>query len=77
MAFFDGSLYVGGSKGLYKLEGESLHPVATNQRAPFNCVELDSHDGQLLVVSDRWFLVFDGKVWRRIDDPDNADVLNS
>jgi len=28
-----------------------------------------------LVVSDRWFLVFDGTAWRRIDDPDNADVL--
>ncbi|WP_157836577.1 hypothetical protein [Paracidovorax oryzae] len=75
MAFFNGDLYVGGSKGLYKLAGQSLQPVRTNQNAPFNCVELDAYDGELLVVSDRWFLVFDGVNWRRIDDPDNAEVL--
>lgn len=75
MAFFNGELYVGGSKGLYKLVGKSLQLVKTNQNAPFNCVELDAYDGELLVVSDRWFLVFDGVNWRRIDDPDNADVL--
>ena len=52
-----------------------MKAVRTNQNAPFNCVELDSYDGELLVVSDRWFLVFDGTTWRRIDDSDNADVL--
>lgn len=75
MAFFNGELYIGGSQGLYKLVGDSVQPVRTNQNAPFNCVELDAYDGELLVVSDRWFLVFDGTTWRRIDDPDNADVL--
>lgn len=75
MAFFNGELYIGGSQGLYKLGGDSVQPVRTNQNAPFNCVELDAYDGELLVVSDRWFLVFDGTAWRRIDDPDNADVL--
>lgn len=75
MAFFNGELYIGGSQGLYKLSGDYVQPVRTNQSAPFNCVELDAYDGELLVVSDRWFLVFDGTTWRRIDDPDNADVL--
>ncbi|WP_208909762.1 hypothetical protein [Paracidovorax avenae] len=75
MAFFNGELYIGGSQRLYKLSGDSVQPVRTNQNAPFNCVELDAYDGELLVVSDRWFLVFDGATWRRIDDPDNADVL--
>lgn len=76
MAFFNGELYVGGSKGLYKLVDQSLQPVRINQGAPFNCVELDAYDGELLVVSDRWFLVFDGVNWRRVDDPDNAEVLH-
>lgn len=75
MAFFNGELYIGGANGLYKLTGNSVQPVRTNQSAPFNCVELDAYDGELLAVSDRWFLVFDGANWRRIDDPDNADVL--
>lgn len=61
MAFFNDEFYVGGSKGLYKLVQQSLQPVLTNQNSPFNCVELDAYDGELLVVSDRWFLVFDGK----------------
>ncbi|XDF35074.1 hypothetical protein RBH89_23150 [Paracidovorax avenae] len=76
MAFFNDELYVGGSKGLYKLVQQSLQPVLTSQNSPFNCVELDAYDGELLVVSDRWFLVFDGVNWRRIDDPDNAEVLH-
>jgi hypothetical protein len=75
MTFFNGLLYVGGSKGLYKLEDEILHPVITSQNEQFNCVELDAYDGQLLLVSDRWFQVFDGKSWIRIDDPDNAEIL--
>ncbi|WP_208909772.1 hypothetical protein [Paracidovorax avenae] len=77
MAFFDGVLYVGGTKGLYHLKNDVLYPVATNQRSSFNCVELDAYDGQLLVVSDRWFLVFDGKSWQRIDNPDNSDILKN
>lgn len=75
MAFFDGELYIGGSKGLYKLSNQTFQPVRTNQSGPFNCVELDAYDGELLVVSDRWFLVFDGKNWRRFDDPDNSEVI--
>ena len=77
MAFFNGILYIGGTKGLYKLENDILHPVVTSQKGQFNCVELDSYDGELLVVSDRWFLIFDGKSWQRIDDPDNADILKN
>lgn len=77
MAFFNNVLYVGGTKGLYQLKNDVLHPVATNQSSSFNCVELDAHDGQLLVVSDRWFLVFDGKSWVRVNNPDNIDVLKN
>lgn len=75
MAFFNGQLYIGGAKGIYRLEGGSVRPVHANQVTSFNCVELDSYDGELLVVSDRWFLLFDGAQWRRVENPDNSDIL--
>ncbi|XDF35073.1 hypothetical protein RBH89_23145 [Paracidovorax avenae] len=74
MAFFNGQLYIGGAKGIYKLEGGTVRPVSSSQIAPFNCVELDSYGGELLVVSDRWFLLFDGAQWQRVDNPDNTDI---
>ena len=77
MAFFNNVLYVGGTKGLYQLKNDVLHPVVTNQNFSFNCVELDAYDGQLLVVSDRWFLVFDGKSWLRVNNPDNIGILKN
>lgn len=55
MAFFEGQLYIGGAKGVYRLENGIVRPVSSNQVVPFNCVELDSYAGELLVVSDRWF----------------------
>ena len=70
LTWFNGHLYVGGLKGLYRLERDGLHYVNTMQGA-FSCVALDARDGQLLVVADRWLLVFDGTNWKRIDDPDN------
>ncbi len=74
MVFFEGQLYIGGAKGIYRLESGTVRPVSTNQVAPFNCVELDSYGGELLVVSDRWFLLFDGVQWKRIENPDNTDI---
>ncbi|NHZ90398.1 hypothetical protein F2P45_15425 [Massilia sp. CCM 8733] len=68
---FNGMVYVGGLKGLYRLEADGLHAVDTKQGS-FSCVALDSADGQLLVVAERWLLVFDGVDWKRIDDPDNV-----
>ncbi|MBF5005301.1 PQQ-like beta-propeller repeat protein [Diaphorobacter caeni] len=76
MAFFEGRLYIGSEKGLYVLDGDVVKPVPTIEKGPFNCVELDSYDGELLVVSDRWFMVFDGKDWKKTVDPDNLNVVD-
>ena len=70
MSWFQGHLYVGGLKGLYRLEQDGLHYVDTKQ-GNFSCVALDSGDGHLLVVAERWLLVFDGVNWKRLDDTDN------
>ena len=69
VTWFNGCLYVGGLKGLYRLESNGLHYVDTKQDT-FSCKALDAGDGQLLVVAERWALVFDGVNWKRIDDPD-------
>ncbi|NHZ65728.1 hypothetical protein [Massilia genomosp. 1] len=68
--WFNGHLYVGGLKGLYRLESGKLRYVDTGQ-GTFKCRALDSGHGQMLVVAKRWLAVFDGKRWQRIDDPDN------
>ena len=70
MTWFDGHLYVGGVKGLYRLKNNGLHYVDTKQGA-FSCKALDAGDGQLLVVAERWALVFDGVNWEKIVNPDN------
>ena len=69
--WFNDYLYVGGTKGLYRLEQDGLHYVDTGQGS-FSCKALDSGDGQLLVVAERWLAVFDGVSWKRIHDPDNV-----
>ena len=71
MTWFEGHLYVGGLKGLYRLESHGLQLVDTKQGS-FSCVALDSVEGQLLAVAERWLLVFDGVSWKRIEDPDNV-----
>ena len=71
MTWFEGHLYVGGLKGLYRLESRGLQLVDTKQGS-FSCVALDSVEGQLLAVAERWLLVFDGVSWKRIEDPDNV-----
>lgn len=68
--WFNGHLYVGGLKGLYRLEKGGLRYVDTGQ-GNFKCRALDAGHGQLLVVTERWLSVFDGQRWKRIDDPDN------
>lgn len=68
--WFDGHLYVGGLKGLYRLENDGLRYVDTGEES-FKCRALDSCAGQLLVVAKRWLAVFDGLNWMRIDHPDN------
>jgi hypothetical protein len=75
LEWLNGKLYVGGYKGIYVLEGEKLHRVDTKQKGDYECVAMDAYDGQLLAVSERWFLVFDGKDWKRINDPDNEEIL--
>ena len=72
VTWFNGKLYVGGEKGLYSLNGQTLHRIDVGQKGDFRCIALDAHDGQLLAVSERWFLAFDGQDWKRIDDPDNV-----
>lgn len=71
MTWFAGHLYVGGLKGLYKLDPYGLQLVDTGQGS-FSCVALDSINEQLLVVAEHWLLVFDGAGWRRIENPDNV-----
>jgi hypothetical protein len=75
LEWFNGKLYVGGDDGIYELDGGILHRVNTGQKSGYPCVSLDAYDGQLLALSERWFLVFDGKDWKRYDDPDNEDVI--
>ena len=72
LEWFNDKLYVGGYKGIYVLDGDVLRRVDTKQKGDFPCVALNAYDGQLLAVSERWFLVFDGQDWKRIDDPDNV-----
>ena len=74
ICIFNEEVYLGGSKGLYKLEFGNPIKVNFGKNANVNCVELDSYDGQLLLVSDRSFFTFDGKNWRQFDDPDNANI---
>ncbi|NHZ95836.1 hypothetical protein [Massilia sp. CCM 8734] len=68
--WFDGHLYVGGLKGLYRLDKDELRYVETGQ-GNFKCRALDAGHGQMLVVAKRWLSVFDGMHWKRIDHPDN------
>ncbi|NHZ89218.1 hypothetical protein F2P45_09335 [Massilia sp. CCM 8733] len=68
--WFDDHLYVGGLKGLYRLEKDGLRYVDTGEGS-FKCRALDSCAGQMLVVAKRWLAVFDGLNWKRIDHPDN------
>ena len=72
LELFNGKIYVGGYKGLYVLDGDKINIVDTKQKNEFECVALDAREGQLLVVSERWILVFEGKDWKRIDHPDNV-----
>lgn len=67
---FNGDIYVGGLRGLYRFEKSGLRYVDTKQGA-FKCKALHSGHGQLLVVAERWLMVFDGNRWMRIDHPDN------
>ncbi|NHZ65727.1 hypothetical protein [Massilia genomosp. 1] len=71
ICWFDGNLYIGGLKGIYRLQKNGLHYVDTNQGG-FKCKGMDAAYGQLLVVAERWLLVFDGHRWTRIDHPDNV-----
>ncbi len=72
---YRGEIYIGGSRGLYKLIGNVAHKVKTNQNKEFSCVALDAYNDQLLVVCERWILVYDGNSWTRIDNPDNSSAI--
>lgn len=75
IAYHEGTVYIGGSYGLYKLIDGIAHKVKIDLGSDFSCVALDSYGGQLLVVGERWLLVYDNKSWTRIDNPDNSAII--
>ena len=62
---FQGSVFIGGYQGVYRLTGDALLRVTELGDEAFHCVALSACDTELLLVTERWFAVFDGVQWQR------------
>ena len=62
---FQGSVFIGGYQGLYRLTGDALQRVTELGDEAFHCVALSACDTELLLVTERWFAVYDGSQWQR------------
>ena len=74
-AIFNGVVFIGGYKGLYKLHENNIVKVDDLKKDDFNCLALDAYDGELLVVSDRWFCVCKNNNWEVTTLPGNKKCM--
>lgn len=73
LTFFRNKLYLGGYKGIYTFENNTLTRIFDISKSDFKCISLDSSDKEMLITGERWFCVYDEKQWLRTMMPGNDD----
>lgn len=74
LAKFADKIYLGTTKGLFAYDGRRIGPVSTGLKPEVETYTLDATPGALWSIGAKDLVRFDGKVWTRINHPDNPTI---
>ena len=74
LAKFKDKVYLGTTRGLFAFDGKAIGPVITGLKPEVETYSVDATADALWSIGAKDLVRFDGKVWTRIDHPDNPPI---